>query len=85
MIAAIRTPRLELVPFDPNALKHLVRGDRTQAQHIMGIQLPDEFPTPDELASFLPVQLHRMEAAPYRRDWMARLIVTRTVSTDRPT
>ena len=78
MIATISTPRLELVPFDPTALKHLVRGDRPQAQHILGIQLPDEFPTPGELAGFLPIQLHRMEAAPDRRGWMARLIVTRT-------
>jgi len=78
VIAALRTPRLELVPFDPNALKHLVQGDRGQAQQILGIQFPDEFPTPGELAGFLPIQLHRMEAAPDRRDWMARMIVTRT-------
>src|SRR5205823_11800962 len=45
---------------------------------ILGIQLPDEFPTPGELAGFLPIQLHRMEAAPDGRGWMARLIVTRT-------
>ena len=77
MIPTIRTHRLDLVPFDPTALKCLVEGDRARAQRILGLELPDEFPSSDELAGFLPIQLHRMEEAPGRREWMARLMIAR--------
>ncbi len=76
MPCIIRTPRLELIPIDPAALRHLVAGDRPVAVRIVGYALPPEFPTDDDLAGFLPIQLQRMEATPDRRDWMARLMVS---------
>ena len=76
MVATITTPRLELVPLAPDAIESLLGGNRAQAQKLMGHDLPDEFPSADDRAGFLPVQLHRMRQAPSRREWMARLIVT---------
>jgi RimJ/RimL family protein N-acetyltransferase len=68
--------RLELVPLEPAALHHLIAGDRAAAERILGLTLPPDFPSDDERAGFLPIQLQRMEATPDRRDWMARLMVS---------
>jgi RimJ/RimL family protein N-acetyltransferase len=78
----IRTPRLELVPFNPVAIRHLLQGHRAEAEARIGASLPEEFPSGDELGGFLTVQLHRMQAARSRREWMVRLmrsIATREV------
>lgn len=74
--ANIGTKRLELVPIDPAAIRHLIAGERHEAERVMGLTLPPEFPTDDDLAGFLPIQLARMEQAPDRRDWTARLMVS---------
>ena len=76
MASPIRTTRLDLVPLDPAAIRHLIAGDRAAAEHIVGHTLPPEFPTEDDLGGFLHIQLKRMEATPERRDWMARLMVS---------
>jgi len=76
MPTTIRTPRLDLVPIDPAAIRHLLAGERRQAEGVVGITLPPEFPTDDDLAGFLPIQLNRMEQSPDLRDWMARLMVS---------
>ena len=76
-ITPIRTARLELVAFDPRAIRALIEGDRVHAEMILGALLPDEFPNEDELHGFLAVQLQRMESAPERRAWMARLMRSR--------
>jgi hypothetical protein len=78
VISPLRTPRLELVPLDPVAIRHLIAGNRGAAEQVVGRALPDEFPTRDDLAGFLPIQLKRMEDAPEQREWMARLMVDRT-------
>jgi RimJ/RimL family protein N-acetyltransferase len=74
---AIHTTRLELVPFDPKAIRHLIAGDRAKAERVMNVTLPEEFPTADERGGFLPIQLDRMEANPDKRAWLARLMMTR--------
>lgn len=74
-VSAIHTERLDLVPFDPIAIRRLIEGDRSAAERVLGRLLPDEFPNRDELEGFLPIQLHRMEQAPKQRAWMARLMV----------
>jgi len=76
MSTVIRTPRLELVPLPPEAIQHLLRGERGEAEATLGLKLPDEFPSQEALDGFLPIQLHRMLATPDRRDWTARLITT---------
>jgi len=76
MPAPIRTTRLELIQIDPAGIRHLIAGDRRKAEGVIGLTLPPEFPTADDLAGFLPIQLLRMEAAPDRRDWMARMMVS---------
>ena len=73
---SIRTERLVLEPLDPDVIRHLVEGDRTAAQRKARRTFPDEFPTDDDLAGFLPIQLRRMVETPNRREWMARLMVT---------
>lgn len=73
----IHTKRLDLVPFDPAAIRHLIAGERAKAEQLLGATLPEEFPTADDRAGFLPVQLHRMEANPHRRAWLARLMLTK--------
>lgn len=77
MADTIRTPRLDLVPIDPEVVGALVDGRRDEAQVAAGLAFPAEFPTLDELSGLLPVQLHRMQAEPSNRDWMARFIVLR--------
>lgn len=74
----IHTERLDLVPLDPDVIRHLIAGDRRVAQSALGLELPPEFPTQEELDGFLNIQLRRMEADPQRRDWMARVMVTRS-------
>ena len=75
MATTIRTPRLDLVPLDPAAITHLLKGRRLAAETIIGKTLPPEFPTMQDLGGFLPIQLHRMLADPDRRDWTARLLI----------
>lgn len=76
-VNTIETERLELVALEPETIRHLIQRDRKKAEEAQGLSLPHEFPTQDELEGFLAVQLHRMEASPDRRDWLARLVVTR--------
>jgi ribosomal-protein-alanine N-acetyltransferase len=76
MPSVIRTPRLELVPFPPEAIQLLLRGERDKAQAKLALKLPESFPSKEDLDGFLPIQLHRMLASPDRRDWTARLITT---------
>jgi len=77
LTSSIRTDRLVLEPIDPEVIRLLIGGDRAAAQQEAARKFPDEFPTADELAGFLPIQLKRMEDHPDRRGWMARLMVTR--------
>jgi ribosomal-protein-alanine N-acetyltransferase len=76
-MTTLRTARLELVPLKPAAVAHLIQGDRAGAEKIIGATLPAEFPTFGDLAGFLPIQLDRMRESPDRRDWMARLMVSK--------
>ncbi len=77
MPSIIRTPRLELVPLRPEAIQHLLYGERAEAEGKLGLKLPDEFPSKGDLDGFLAIQLQRMLASPHRREWTARLITTR--------
>src|SRR5438445_13791072 len=70
-VKPIQTERLELIAFEPEAIRHLIQGERD-------FDLPKEFPSQDDIDGFLSIQHHRMEASPDRRDWMARLMVTHT-------
>jgi [ribosomal protein S5]-alanine N-acetyltransferase len=74
-VPPIRTERLELVAFAPEAIRALIAGRRDEAEGILGLSLPAEFPNGGDLDGFLPIQLKRMEAEPRRREWMARLMV----------
>lgn len=76
-VSPIRTRRLELVGFAPEAIAALIDGNRHEAERIVGMRLPDEFPAPGDSDGFLFVQLGRMDAAPRRRAWMARLMRSR--------
>ncbi|TMC54235.1 MAG: GNAT family N-acetyltransferase [Chloroflexi bacterium] len=78
-VSSIRTPHLELIPFDPIAIRRLIEGDRPEAERVLGRIVPDEFPNSDELEGFLPIQLQRMGQSPRRREWMARLMVSETL------
>ena len=74
-VTPIRTERLELVAFAPEAIRALIAGRRDEAERILGWNLPVEFPDAGDLEEFLPIQLKRMQEDPGRRDWMARLMV----------
>jgi len=76
-VKPIQTERLELVAISPDAIRHLIDGDREKAERAQRLRMPEEFPTQDDLDGFLSIQLDRMETHPDRRDWMARLMVTR--------
>jgi len=76
LASSIRTERLLLEPIDPEVIRLLIRGDRASAQQKAARTFPDEFPTPDDLEGFLPIQLKRMESDPRGRDWMARLMIS---------
>ena len=75
-VQPIRTKRLELVAFAPKAIRALIARKRAEAERVIGLTLPAEFPSDDDLDGFLPIQLERMEAQPDKREWMARLIVS---------
>jgi len=77
-VAPIRTDRLELVAFAPEAIRALIAGRRDEAERILRLSLPAEFPNAGDLDGFLPIQLQRMETDPGRREWMARLMVGQT-------
>jgi RimJ/RimL family protein N-acetyltransferase len=76
-VEPIRTERLELVALAPEAIRGLIAGKRDEAERMLGLSLPAEFPNEGDLVGFLPIQLKRMEAEPHRREWMARIIVTK--------
>ena len=78
LVNPIRSERLELIAFDPAAIRHLINGEHDQAERMLGLNLPQEFPNRDDVDGFLTIQLQRMETNPDRRDWMARLMVTPT-------
>ena len=75
MIEPIRTRRLELTALTPSAIRELISGRREEAERQLQLALPSEFPTPEDLTTFLPIQLHRMETHPDRQAWMARLML----------
>lgn len=75
-VPPIRTERLELIAFAPEAVRALIAGRRNEAERILGLSLPAEFPNAGDLDGFLPIQLKRMEVEPRRREWMARLMVS---------
>jgi RimJ/RimL family protein N-acetyltransferase len=77
VVNPIRTPRLELIAFDPEAIRLLVAGDRDQAELVLGLALPSEFPSAEEVGGFLTIQLQRMRAAANRREWMARMMIAK--------
>ena len=77
VVSPIRTERLELVAFDPRAIRALITGQRAEAERLLGMELPDDFPAPGDVEGFLSIQLARMEAAAGRRAWMARLMRSR--------
>lgn len=72
----IQTPRLALEALEPEVIRELIQGNRSAAEMQARHTFPAEFPTADDVAGFLPLQLHRMESAPDNRGWMARLMVT---------
>ena len=76
-VSPIRTERLDLVSLEPDAIRHLMTGQRKEAERLLGLTVPHEFPTTEEVAGFLAIQLRRMEESPDRREWMARLMVAR--------
>lgn len=75
-VQPIRTERLELVALAPEAVRALIAGSPDEAERILRLRLPAEFPNAGDLAGFLPIQLKRMEVEPHRREWMARLMVS---------
>lgn len=77
MTKDIRTARLELRPLPPAVVVPLIAGDCAAAERILGLALPAGFPTDGERTGLLPSQLSRMNSSPERRDWMARLMVSR--------
>jgi RimJ/RimL family protein N-acetyltransferase len=74
--STLSTRRLELIPLSPEAVELLIQGDRAGAMQTLGVTFPQEFPTSGERDGFLPIQLQRMQEAPERRDWLARLMVS---------
>ncbi len=74
-VQPIRTERLQLVALAPEAVRALIAGRRDEAERILKLSLPAEFPNAGDLDGFLPIQLQRMETEPGRREWMARLMV----------
>jgi ribosomal-protein-alanine N-acetyltransferase len=75
-VQPIRTERLDLVALAPQAIRALIAGSRDEAERVLKLSLPAEFPNAGDLDGFLPIQLKRMEAEPNRREWMARLMVS---------
>jgi [ribosomal protein S5]-alanine N-acetyltransferase len=77
-VQPIRTERLDLVAFPPDAIRALIANGRDRAERLLGLRLPAEFPNAGDIDGFLPIQLRRMEAQPNRREWMARLMVSKS-------
>lgn len=75
-VEPIRTERMELVALAPETIRDLIAGHRDDAERAIGLTLPAEFPTREDLAGFLPIQFQRMQAEPGKRQWMARLMVS---------
>jgi RimJ/RimL family protein N-acetyltransferase len=76
-VSPIRTPRLELIAFEPAAIEAIIAGDRGHAEQLLGMNLPSEFPAPGDVDGFLTIQLGRMQANPERRHWLGRFMRAR--------
>src|SRR2546421_11569319 len=71
------TKPLDLTAFDPRVVQPLLHGEKQEAEKLLGMRLPDGFPSEDELVGFLDIQLKRIEAMPNRRAWMGRFMTGR--------
>ena len=54
-VSPIRTERLDLVPLEPDAIRHLMTGRRKAAERLLGLTVPHEFPTTEDVAGFLAI------------------------------
>jgi RimJ/RimL family protein N-acetyltransferase len=72
-VPAIRTPRFELVSMSLPFMQALQRRDLAAAEHLIGAQVPTQFP--DELEHFLEYRIADLTADPSRQPWLGRAIV----------
>jgi RimJ/RimL family protein N-acetyltransferase len=70
----ILSPRLRLVWMSPAFMEAAVEGDRATAEHLIGVELPAEWP--DESAQrVMQMRLRQIEKEPASASWLLRLMV----------
>src|SRR5207302_3323861 len=67
--------RLELVSMSPAFITALMAGDRTEAETILGVGVPPDWP--EEIHYLLQRRLDQMRRDPGEQQWLARAMVLR--------
>jgi len=71
----IHSERLDLIPFTPAFLRASLRSDRAEAERLLGVPLPADWP--GERERMLSLRLEQLEEDPSLEPWLARAIVLR--------
>ncbi|HTS87970.1 MAG TPA: GNAT family N-acetyltransferase [Gemmatimonadales bacterium] len=73
----IQTPRLDLVPFQPDAIEALLGGDETKLAALTGFTFPRPLTPPPLMSEVLPLVRDRLTAAPETLGWWTWLAADR--------
>ncbi len=76
----LATPRLELVPFAPDAIDALLAGNEPGLRSITGLSFPTPLRPPPLMEEVLPLVRDRLRAAPASEGWWLWLTVDRATS-----
>jgi [ribosomal protein S5]-alanine N-acetyltransferase len=74
-VEPIRSARLDLVSLSAPFIEALLDGDRTGAESLLGLAIPDSWP--QENRHMLQLRLKQMRDDPSVRPWLARAMVVR--------
>ncbi len=75
MTSIISSPRLELIPMTPAFLRASLAGDLRQAEQIIGLSLPENWP---DYPRVLQLRLKQLEEDPTLEPWLLRAIALRS-------
>ncbi|HUF60942.1 MAG TPA: GNAT family N-acetyltransferase [Verrucomicrobiales bacterium] len=73
--ACIRSERLDLIPMTPAFLRASLEGNRTEAEEVLRIGLPADWP--GEFSTVLALRLEQLEGEPGLQPWLLRAMTVR--------
>ena len=75
MTLLLRTPRLELLPLTLPVVECVMRGERTEAERLVGARMPSRWPNREIVERAFPISLESIREEPDRRLWGDRVMI----------